>query len=186
MENTDQGRQYAVFSQIEEISEKAVEYDEHRAEQKEVLAQFWDAYKTENTAYWEKYRSDKQDLYKLLQDARQGKRYNDKLLKQYLYALSDRSENLLLKLFSLIAVISLILRKKHLESELAKVEKEYVEFKQNARLVLQASKDTSIALKSKDFDNIALAMDNWHMALNGMNQNLNAVQNEIEQTGYER
>ena len=186
LESTDQGRQYAVFSQIEEISEKAVEYDEHRAEQKEVLAQFWDAYKTENTAYWEKYRADKQEMYKLLQDARQGKRYNDKLLKQYLYALSDRSENLLLKLFSLIAVISLILRKKHLENELAKVEKEYAEFKQNARLVLQASKDTSIALKSKDFDNIALAMDNWHMALNGMNQNLNAVQNEIEQTGYEK
>ena len=69
---------------------------------------------------------------------------------------------------------------------MAKVEKEYAEFKQTARLVLQASKDTSIALKSKDFDNIAVAMDNWHMALNGMNQNLNAVQNEIEQIGYER
>jgi hypothetical protein len=186
LENTSQGRQYTVFSQIEEIHEKADAHDKMQAQQKDLLAQFWDSYKSENTAYWEKYRADKQELYKLLQDARQGKRYNDKLLKQYLYALSDRSENLLLKLFSLIAVISLILRKKHLESELAKVEKEYAEFKQNARLVLQASKDTSIALKSKDFENIALAMDNWHMALNGINQNLNAVQNEIEQTGYER
>ena len=186
LEHTDQGRQYAIFSQIEEIHEKAVEYDKHRAEQKVVLAQFWDAYKSENTAYWEKYRADKEDIYKQLQDARQGKRYNDKLLKQYLYALSDRSENLLLKLFSLIAIISLILRKKHLEAELAKVEKEYAEFKQNARLVLQASKDTSIALKSKNFDDIAIAMDNWHSALNGINQNLNSIQHEFEQTGYER
>ena len=51
-------------------------------------------------------------------------------------------------------------------------------------MVTEAAVNSNVL--STYFENIALAMDNWHMALNGINQNLNAVQNEIEQTGYER
>ena len=93
-------------------------------------------------------------MFQLLQDARQGKKHNEKLLNHHLNVLTDSSENLLFKLISLIAVISLYFQKWHLEAELAKAEAGYREFKDNARVVLSASKDTSIALKSKDYDNV--------------------------------
>lgn len=46
--------------------------------------------------------------------------------------------------------------------ELAKIEQAHIELKENARVVLQASRETSIALKSKDKNNVEFAIQNWN------------------------
>ena len=56
--------------------------------------------------------------------------------------------------------------------ELAHIEQSYRELKENARVVLQASKDTSIALKSKDIDNVENAIQNWNRAIQKIDDDL--------------
>ena len=186
LQNTEQGKQYAMYAQIEEMNQKANDYDMKKEQEKRLFAQFWDAYKSENSAYWKQYRLRKQEVFQLLQDARQGKKHNEKMLNHHLEVLTDGSENLLFKLISLIAIISLYFQKGHLEAELAKAEAGYKEFKDNARVVLTASKDTSIALKSKDYDNAIQAMNNWNTIIAKMNEQLNMMQFVIEPKQYER
>jgi hypothetical protein len=157
-----------------------------KEQEKRLFAQFWDAYKSENSAYWQQYRLKKQEMFQLLQDARQGKKHNEKMLNHHLEVLTDSSENLLFKLISLIAVISLYFQKGHLEAELAKAEAGYREFKDNARVVLSASKDTSIALKSKDYDNVIQAMNNWNTIIANMNERLNTMPIVIDPKQYDR
>ena len=186
LKNTEQGKQYAMYAQIEELNRKASDYDFQKEQEKRLFAQFWDLYKSENSAYWREYRLRKQEIFQLLQNARQGKQHNEKMLNHHLEVLTDGSENLLFKLISLIAVISLYFQKGHLEAELAKAETSYKEFKDNARVVLSSSKDTSIALKSKDYDNVIQAMNNWNTVIANMNERLNTMSITIEQKQFER
>lgn len=186
LHNTEQGKHYAMYTQIDEMNRKANQYDMKKEQEKRLFAQFWDAYKSENSAYWQQYRLKKKEMFQLLQDARQGKKHNEKMLNHHLEVLTDGSENLLFKLISLIAVISLYFQKGHLEAELAKAEAGYREFKDNARVVLSASKDTSIALKSKDYDNVIQAMNNWNTIIANMNERLNTMPIVIDPKQYER
>lgn len=180
--NTEQGKQFAVYSQLEDICMKADEYDNYREEQRKVLARLWEDYKAENSEYWNFYHKGKKDLYDMLQAARKGSRDNDRLIKRYLYALNDRSESLIMKLFLLIAVIALIIQKPFLDEEMRQAQNRYNEFKQEARMVLESSKETSIALKSKDFVRIENAMNNWQQAIQKVDQSLMNSQTAIDRT----
>jgi predicted translin family RNA/ssDNA-binding protein len=81
---------------------------------------------------------------------------------------------LLGKLFSLIELLGIFIGNALLKSELDKAEQSYKEFKDKSRTVLSASKETSIALKSKDLDDIQVAFQNWNNAINKIDNNLKA------------
>ena len=126
------------------------------------MAKIWEQYKTENARDWEQYRADKEDLFLSLRGMRKGIQSYRKRVDDILYHLTDNSESLLGKLFSLIELLGICIENAVLKSKLAQAEKSYKDLKATARTVLAASKETSIALKSKDIDNVEIAIANWN------------------------
>lgn len=165
MENTENGAVYSIYAENRENKEKISAYEKKSRETYFLLARLWEEYKRENAQYWEQYRADKEELFSSLRALRSGVRHNKKKLDDCLYSLLDGSQSLFGKLISLIELLGLLVENTVFKRELAKAEQTYKEFKDNARVVLQASKDTSIALKSKDIDNAELAIQNWHQTL---------------------
>jgi len=73
--------------------------------------------------------------------------------------------SLMQKISWLIELFALLVENTVFKRELAKIEQAHRELKENARVVLQASKETSIALKSKDIDNVIFALQNWNTTI---------------------
>lgn len=165
MENTENGAVYSIYAENLENQEKISAYEKKSRDTYFLFARLWEQYKKENAQYWEQYRADKEELFSSLRALRNGVSHNKKRMDDCLYSLLDGGQSLLGKLISLIEVLGLLVENTVFKRELAKAEQEYKEFKENARVVLQASKDTSVALKSKDIDNAELAIQNWHQAL---------------------
>lgn len=165
LQNTENGAVYSIYAENRDSKEKISAYEKKNRETYFLLARLWEEYKKENARYWEKYRADKNELFASLQAMRNGVKYNKKRLDDCLYSLLDTSQSLLSKLISIIELFALLVESTVFKRELAKIEQAHRELKENARAVLQASKETSIALKSKDMDNVELALQNWNTTI---------------------
>ncbi len=165
LQNTENGAVYSIYAENRDSKEKISAYEKKNRETYFLLARLWEEYKKENARYWEKYRADKNELFASLQAIRNGVKYNKKQLDDCLYSLLDTSQSLLSKLISIIELFALLVENTVFKRELAKIEQAHRELKENARVVLQASKETSIALKSKDMDNVELALQNWNTTI---------------------
>ena len=162
LQNTENGAVYSIYAENRDSKEKISAYEKKNRETYFLLARLWEEYKQENAQYWEKYRADKNELFATLQAMRNGVKYNKKQLDDCLYSLLDTSQSLLSKFISIIELFALLIENTVFKRELAKIEQAHRELKENARVVLQASKETSIALKSKDMDNVEFAIQNWN------------------------
>ena len=162
LENTENGEVYSIYAENRINREKISAYEKQNRETYLLLAKIWEQYKTENARYWEQYRADKEDLFLSLRGMRKGIQSYRKRVDDILYHLTDNSESLLGKLFSLIELLGICIENAVLKSKLAQAEKSYKDLKATARTVLAASKETSIALKSKDIDNVEIAIANWN------------------------
>lgn len=162
IDNTENGAIYSVYAENRANREKLTAYENQNKETYLLLAKIWEQYKTENARYWEQYRADKEDLFLSLRGMRKGIQSYRKRVDDILYHLTDNSESLLGKLFSLIELLGICIENAVLKSKLAQAEKSYKDLKATARTVLAASKETSIALKSKDIDNVEIAIANWN------------------------
>ena len=107
-------------------------------------------------------------------------------MNDILYHLTDGGQSLLGKLFSLIELLGIFIGNALLKSELDKAEQSYKEFKDKSRMVLEASKETSIALKSKDLEDIQIAFQNWNNALNKVDNNLQVYFNALTEHYVDR
>ena len=165
LQNTENGAVYSIYAENRDSKEKISAYEKKNRETYFLLARLWEEYKKENARYWEKYRADKNELFASLQAIRNGVKYNKKQLDDCLYSLLDTSQSLLSKLISIIELFALLVENTVFKRELAKIEQAHRELKENARVVLQASKETSIALKSKYMDNVELALQNWNTTI---------------------
>ena len=110
---------------------------------------------------------------------RNGVYTNQKRMNDILYHLTDGGQSLLGKLFSLIKLLGIFIGNALLKSELDKAEESYKEFKDKSRMVLEASKETSIALKSKDFDNIETALHEYEYRLTSLRAYIQQTVNEV-------
>ena len=165
LQNTENGAVYSIYAENRDSKEKISAYEKKNRETYFLFARLWEEYKQENVRYWEKYRADKNELFASLQAMRNGVKYNKKRLDDCLYSLLDTSQSLLSKLISIIELFALLVENTVFKRELAKIEQAHRELKENARVVLQASKETSIALKSKDMDNVELALQTWNTTI---------------------
>jgi hypothetical protein len=107
-------------------------------------------------------------------------------MNDILYHLTDSGQSLLGKLFSLIELLGVFIGNALLKSELDKAEQSYKEFKDKSRIVLSASKETSLALKSKDLDDIQIAFQNWNNAINKIDNNLDVYFKAITEHNIDR
>lgn len=162
LQNTDNGAVYSIYAENRDSKEKISAYEKKNRQTYFLFARLWEEYKQENARYWEKYRADKNELFTSLQAMRNGVKYNKKRLDDCLYSLLDTSQSLLSKLISIIELLALLIENTVFKRELAKIEQAHIELKENARVVLQASRETSIALKSKDKNNVEFAIQNWN------------------------
>lgn len=172
IENTDNGAVYSIYAENRENKEKISEYEKKNRQTYFLFARLWEEYKQENAQYWEKYRADKNELFASLQAVRTTVKCNKEKLNDCLYSLLDSSQSLLGKLISIIELLALLVEDTIFERKLANIEQSYRELKDNARVVLQASKDTSIALKSKDIDNVENTIQNWNRAIQKIDDDL--------------
>lgn len=172
MDNTDNGAVYSIYAENRENKEKISKYEKKNRQTNFLFARLWEEYKQENAQYWEKYRADKNELFASLQAIRNTVKYNKDKLNDCLYSLLDGGQSLLGKLISIVELLALLVENAAFKRELAHIEQSYRELKENARVVLQASKDTSIALKSKDIDNVENAIQNWNRAIQKIDDDL--------------
>ncbi len=172
LQNTENGAVYSIYAENRDSKEKISAYEEKNRQTYFLLARLWEEYKQENVRYWEKYRADKNELFASLQAMRNGVKYNKKRLDDCLYSLLDTSQSLLSKLISIIELFALLIENTVFKRELAQIEQAHRELKENARVVLQASRETSIALKSKDMDNVEFAIQNWNTIIQKTDYNL--------------
>lgn len=186
MENTDNGAVYSIYAENIENKKKILKYENQNKYTYMLLSKLWEQYKEENRQYWDNYRRDKEELFAHFKAMRNGLQYNKKRLNNILYLLTDNSQSLLGKLFSLIELLGLFIENVLLKNELNKAEQSYKELKNNARTILEASKETSIALKSKDLDNIQIAIENWNKAINKIDNNLDVYFNAITEQNIDR
>lgn len=68
-----------------------------------------------------------------------------------------------------------------LKKSLTEAEQSYKDLKDTARKVLDASKDTSIALKSKDIENVETAVQNWNLVTETIDRDLKIYFNSIDE-----
>lgn len=162
LQNTENGAVYSIYAENRDSKEKISAYEKKNRETYFLLARLWEEYKQKNAGYWENYRANKNELFASLQAMRNGVRNNKNQLDDCLYSLLDTSQSLLSKLISIIELFALLVENTVFKRELAKIEQAHRELKESARVVLQASKETSIALKSKDIDNVEFAIQNWN------------------------
>lgn len=174
IETTDNGAVYSIYAENQENKKKLSEYENQNKYTYMLLAKLWEQYKKENEQYWKQYRSEKDELFSSLKAMRNGVYTNQKRMNDILYHLTDGGQSLLGKLFSLIELLGIFIGNALLKSELDKAEQSYKEFKDKSRMVLEASKETSIALKSKDLEDIQIAFQNWNNAINKVDNNLQA------------
>lgn len=186
MENTDNGAVYSIYAENQENKKKLSEYEKQNKYTYMLLAKLWEQYKKENAQYWEQYRAEKDELFSSLKAMRHGVYTNQKRMNDILYHLTDGGQSLLGKLFSLIELLGIFIGNALLKSELDKAEESYKEFKDKSRMVLEASKETSIALKSKDLDDIQIAFQNWNNALNKVDNNLQVYFNALTEHYVDR
>ena len=172
IDNTDNGAMYSIYAENRTNREKIVAYENQNKYTYLLLADIWEQYKKENAQYWQHYRADKEELFQLLKLLREGVQNNKKRVDDILYNLTDSSHSLLGRLFSLITLLGIFIENSFLKSELTKAEETYKELKDNARTVLAASKETSIALKSKDIDNVEIAIANWNNIIGKIDSDL--------------
>ena len=174
IETTDNGAVYSIYAENQKNKKKLSEYENQNKYTYMLLAKLWEQYKKENEQYWKQYRSEKDELFSSLKAMRNGVYTNQKRMNDILYHLTDGGQSLLGKLFSLIELLGIFIGNALLKSELDKAEQSYKEFKDKSRMVLEASKETSIALKSKDLEDIQIAFQNWNNAINKIDNNLQA------------
>ena len=172
MDNTDNGAIYSIYAENRENKEKISKYEKKNRQTYFLFARLWEEYKQENAQYWEKYRTEKNELFASLQAVRNTVKYNKDKLNDCLYSLLDGGQSLLGKLISIVELLALLVENTVFKRELAHIEQSYRELKENARVVLQASKNTSIALKSKDIDNVENAIHNWNKAIQKIDDDL--------------
>lgn len=172
IKNTDNGAVYSIYAQNRENQEKITAYEKKNRQTYFLFARLWEEYKQENARYWEKYRADKNELFASLQAVRNNVKYSKKRLYDCLYSLLDGGQSLLGKLISIIELLALLVENTVFKRELAHIEQSYKELKESARVVLQASKETSIALKSKDIDAVEIAVQNWNSVIKKIDDNL--------------
>lgn len=186
IENTDNGAIYSIYAENRENKKKISEYENQNKYTYMLLAKLWEQYKKENAQYWEQYRAEKDELFSSLKAMRNGVYTNQKRMNDILYHLTDSGQSLLGKLFSLIELLGVFIGNALLKSELDKAEQSYKEFKDKSRIVLSASKETSLALKSKDLDDIQIAFQNWNNAINKIDNNLDVYFKAITEHNIDR
>ena len=186
MENTDNGAVYSIYAENQENKKKLLEYENQNKYTYMLLAKLWEQYKKENEQYWKQYRAEKDELFSSLKAMRNGVYTNQKRMNDILYHLTDSGQSLLGKLFSLIELLGVFIGNALLKSELDKAEQSYKEFKDKSRIVLSASKEASLALKSKDLDDIQIAFQNWNNAINKIDNNLDVYFKAITEHNIDR
>lgn len=172
LQNTENGVVYSIYAENRENMKKISAYEKKDKQSYFIFARLWEEYKQENARYWKQYRADKNKLFASLQAIRNDTKCNKKQLEDCLYSLLDSSQSLLSKLMAVIELLALLVENTFFKRKLVNIENEYRELKEKARVVLQASKDTSIALKSKDIDNIELALQTWNKVIQKANDDL--------------
>ena len=84
-------------------------------------------------------------------------------------------------MFLLIELLGVFIDNSFLKKSLNEAEQSYKELKDTARKVLDASKDTSIALKSKDIENVETAVQNWNLVTETIDRDLKIYFNSIDE-----
>jgi hypothetical protein len=125
------------------------------------------------------YRENKEELFNSLKALKKGVQNNKKRVDDILYYLIN-GNSLLGRLFSLIELLGIFIENSLLKSELSKAEQSYKELKDSARTVLLASKETSIALKSKDIEKVEVAILNWNNVLGKIDADLQMQFREVD------
>ena len=179
IDNTDNGAMYSIYAENRANKEKLSAYENQNKYAYLLLANIWEQYKKENEQYWMNYRENKEELFNSLKALKKGVQNNKKRVDDILYYLIN-GNSLLGRLFSLIELLGIFIENSLLKSELSKAEQSYKELKDSARTVLLASKETSIALKSKDIEKVEVAILNWNNILGKIDADLQMQFREVD------
>lgn len=179
IDNTDNGAMYSIYAENRANKEKLSAYENQNKYAYLLLANIWEQYKKENEQYWMNYRENKEELFNSLKALKKGVQNNKKRVDDILYYLIN-GNSLLGRLFSLIELLGIFIENSLLKSELSKAEQLYKELKDSARTVLLASKETSIALKSKDIEKVEVAILNWNNVLGKIDADLQMQFREVD------
>ena len=179
IDNTDNGAMYSIYAENRANKEKHSAYENQNKYAYLLLANIWEQYKKENEQYWINYRENKEELFNSLKALKKGVQNNKKRVDDILYYLIN-GNSLLGRLFSLIELLGIFIENSLLKSELSKAEQSYKELKDSARTVLLASKETSIALKSKDIEKVEVAILNWNNVLGKIDADLQMQFREVD------
>jgi len=179
IDNTDNGAMYSIYAENRANKDKLSAYENQNKYAYLLLANIWEQYKKENEQYWMNYRENKEELFNSLKALKKGVQNNKKRVDDILYYLIN-GNSLLGRLFSLIELLGIFIENSLLKSELSKAEQSYKELKDSARTVLLASKETSIALKSKDIEKVEVAISNWNNVLGKIDADLQMQFREVD------
>ena len=114
-----------------------------------------------------------------IQQARKTQRYNKKRLEDLIYDITDSTDFFLVKVVKLFIALFVTLGNARYENYLEELQEANKQLKAQAKKVMQQSNDVSQTLKTKDFDNIEIALHEYEYHLTSLSAYIQRTVNEV-------
>ena len=162
---------------IENVSLKreVEELEAMKERSKKVIAAAWQDYNDYTASFFASYKENKTLLWAEIQQARKTAYLNKKKFKSLIYEINHSSDFFIVKLFKLMTALFVALDNIHYEKEVERLQEANKVLKQQAKKVMSQSGEVSAVLRSKDLDDIEVALTNYEDAL----ENATALVGEI-------
>lgn len=155
------------------------QYTEQEKDNKKILAQSWQEFNNYTSDFFSSYRTSKELLWNEIQQARKTQRYNKKRLEDLIYDITDSTDFFLVKVVKLFIALFVTLGNARYENYLEELQEANKQLKAQAKKVMQQSNDVSQTLKTKDFDNIEIALHEYEYHLTSLSAYIQRTVNEV-------
>lgn len=139
------------------------------AEQKKILNNYWQEYKTASKDFWTAYKGKKEIISNSIYEMKKSIRGAEKEVQEGLDFINNLSQGLLYAIFKLIGAFTLMHREKVLESELKALESEFKTLETARRSISNYQHNAKEKLKQSDLEGIEEALRKWENAVLNFN-----------------
>lgn len=178
--NEDAAVSYLRELENEELRKIADHYDAIKQKTDRLVADAWNEFDSSTSEYFEQYRKKKTLLYEEIRKARQSSHDSRKRLSAILKDIAYTNEFFLIKLVKLVYALFLAIDNARYDNQVEHLQKANTALKQQAKDIMQQSKDVSVALRSKELDAIEVALVNYDTALQSAKQFILSPSRDID------
>lgn len=122
-------------------------------------------YFSESSALWDERKKEKEKLKQLIKKARDTKRFDEIEYKKLMKSIYYTNERFITKLFKLIYALLFRFKLKKEEQELQELVERNKAMKEKSKEIVEAGRNLTDALKTKDTNKVLEALENWDYAI---------------------